>query len=295
MVLSQIIQVIQAKKKNKKKMQKIYISHWSKGEEEKPEGYRELVTTLIEAFIKTFKKKNEQEIILLTDSETVNRLTEYTIENCTVLESLDRFNSYESYQWPLVKVKVISEILEPEVLHIDYDFMIDYDINHLIDYLRTENIDALYQFWESLADGAKYYTNFLKGSTEYKEKVSKVSDKFAYNAGITYLSPSAKNKLQEIVNQHTRYEYFGDYVAFEQLVIPTELKLSNLKVQVLSNIFRNIPQTTNMYTFENPEIKYMVSKLNKSGIFISYINFFHLYGHIKTEPWVPEFLQIISI
>jgi hypothetical protein len=275
-------------------MEKIYISHWSKGEQGRAFEVTTDIVELIETFVRVFKKKNTQEIVFITDTEMSNKLNQYISENVTVVNSLDSFNDYEACQWPVVKTKLISEIEDLEVLHFDYDFFIDYDIDILINYLRDNNIDALYQFFESLSDSAKYYSTFIKNNPEFKTKLSQVKDKFGYNAGISYFSENAKMLLPSIIEQYSNQNYFGDCLSFEQMVIPTELKLNGLKVEALTNIFRNIERPENTYSFSELEIGGEFSKFNKKGIFISNINVFHLFGHIKNEPWVNGFLDILK-
>jgi hypothetical protein len=223
-----------------------------------------------------------------------NKLNQYISENVTVVNSLDSFNDYEACQWPVVKTKIISEIEDLEVLHFDYDFFIDYDIEILVNYLRDNNIDALYQFFESLSDSAKYYVTFIKNNPEFKTKLAQVKDKFGYNAGISFFSKDAKMVLPSIIEQYSNQDYFSDCLSFEQMVIPTELKLNGLKVEVLTNVFRNIEKAENTYSFSELGVSEEFSKFKKRGIFINKINVFHLFGHIKNEPWVSSFLDILK-
>jgi len=272
-------------------MDRIYISHWSGGIKQRNYDVEKIFILMLESFIKTIKKNNRVQIKFITDTITYQKLNNYILDNLDCEIKMDEFYNYLPYQWPLVKLITISKIEDDEVLHLDYDFFYNNKIDELYKIIKSKSIDVLYQNFEGLSFN-NYYTKYIKKNTEIKSLLKGVKDKFAYNAGITYLSPRAKNEFKRIVSSLNIGSNFGNYTALEQLEVPLQLKLSGLNVDVLSNLVNELPQISDKLDYkqvENMPLNDWIA-LNGCGAFIDRIGVYHLLGDCKNKIWTESFL-----
>jgi hypothetical protein len=278
-------------------MNKLYISCWSKGAERYSKD-DPLKIKLLDTFLTVAKKHNPTwEICFITDNETVENLPESISNNVTITSVLDKYNGYESFKWPLVKLLTIAnDIPDSEVLHLDFDLVWAYDYSKVIELVKTLNVDCLFQSYEMLDLTHNYYIDFLKKYPYSQEIMVKPLNKVAYVAGIMYFNTKAKTMLKQFLSEFDgkNYESFGEYCAFEQMLLPNYLIGGGCNLEVCSNLLAKLPINKKSIDLKNCGIFFTDESFHErcsQGTFLRSIGFYHFLGAAKTKLGFLEYLD----
>lgn len=273
---------------------KLYISHWDGSEVRGLEP-----SFLIPHFVKTLKVKNpDVEIVFISSQSFFNTLDLHTQGELTLMDIGDKFDHFEIKDWALVKLLMMCEIPDKYFIHLDYDIVWNYPVKEVVSYVHKNKIDLLYQRFEQLLLPHNYYFDFVNKYDYMKKMLSQVKDRFAYNAGITFVGVKAKKDFIRHVNNYKLFELStgAEECAFEQLYIPTIMKLEGYHIDTLLNISKYLKKESPLSYLSDRnvmdfgEYKYM----NATGIFISSIGFFHFMGEIKKKENIKQIIEHIS-
>jgi hypothetical protein len=279
-------------------MNRVYISCWSKGRE-KYSKESSIKIKLLDTFITVAKKHNPTlEICFIADKETIEFLPEFISKRVTLNSVLDKYNHYKNFKWPLVKLLTIANEIpdDEEVLHLDFDLVWAYDYSKVIELLKTLNIDCLFQNYEMLDLPHNYYIDFLKKYPYSQEIMAKPLNKVAYVAGILYFNTKAKSKLKEFLNKFNGedYEKFGEYCAYEQMLLPNYLIGEECNLEVCSNLLAKLPANKKSIEFKNDNTFFsdeLFDILCRKGVFLKSIGLYHFLGTIKDYSGFLEYLD----
>lgn len=277
---------------------KVHISNWSNGT--RNVNREEIQRMFMTFFVNSIKEYNpDLEIVYLCDTVAYNELTPDIVKDkVTAKIVLDQFNDFPAYQWPMVKLKTIAGIEEPDVFHLDFDIIWKYDLTNIFNLIENEKIDCLFQCYELLDAGHNYYINFLRQYPYLQDIMAKVNNKLAYNAGISYYSQRAKQRLNELLTTHYEEDFIFDYCAgFEQVLVPNLLLTEGYNVNVLANLLSKLPlRNINMVISDdeyNMENKLHFKGFCKCGAFMNNIGFYHFLGDCKESDRIADFATLI--
>ena len=276
---------------------KIHISNWSNGT--RNVDREEMQRMFMTFFVNSVKEYNpDLEIIYLCDTVAYNELTPDVVkDNVASKIVLDEFNSFPPEQWPIVKLKTIASVEEAEVFHLDFDIIWKYDLTNIFNLIENEKLDCLFQCYELLDAGHNYYINFLRQYPYVQDIMAVVDKKIAYNAGVSYYSQSAKQRLNELLTTHYEEDFtFENCAGFEQVLVPNLLLKEGYKVDVLANMPPKLPLIDKKIIM--PDEFTIANKLHYKGFcmcgaFLNNIGFYHFLGDCKESDKIQEFATFI--
>lgn len=277
-------------------MRKIYISYWSKGNLSSKHD-ESLNLKLLENFVNCVKKyTSDIEIHLVTDSYTIGVLTDDIIEKITIHNTLDVYNDYEPWEWAIIKLLVISSITDEFIYHFDFDIVIKYDLNKMLEYFENSKYDVLYQKYEPLT--ISEYRKFFKKRPEYKNIYDNISNKVAYNAGITFIrnkNSEIPNIIKKYVTEFKKTDEWLELLSLEQILIPCELINNGYNVNCLVNLSVKMDKImdTNKFIGDDKFTSQMYIDTCKTGVFMENIGFYHFIGNMKSNYDVMKIIKEI--
>lgn len=253
-------------------MRKVYISNWNHGDYNENENVSR--SFLLNRFVREFKFFNSDiQLVFVGNSSSISFLED--VSNIEIIELPDD-HTHDPSQWPLVKVNTIINHSSGSILHLDYDFFMRYDLNHLFDWLESNNCDVLYQTEEFLT--RPLYKKILKEKPHYKELFSDLTHKVAYNAGITYFSENACNFLRNLeIPNDLLDDDFACGLFWEQVFIPSKLIQNNFVIHTLNHILDDLPESESQYQNLN-DTNSLVAYNQKIGLFLPKIGTYHFCG-----------------
>lgn len=269
----------------------LYFSHWNKGEEVVPEQ----TLFFIQNFINCLKTHSANtNLVFLTDDQTIAAMPVGSLDGVEVRSVMNLFDALPEHKWPLAKMKAINLIEDDEVLHIDYDVVINRDVQDIIDVIRASGNDAVYQKIENLS--LEYYSDYLKNVDGAKAIFRGVAGRrCAFNAGLVYYkSQEVKNKVAELLDFESDNVF--RYYVLEQLLAPTMLRREGYSVGVLSEMVHKFKvQDVVEFPYYGNVLEENYKNLCKSGVFLPNIGFFHFLSKDLKEGANDSVIQVSNL
>ena len=261
---------------------KLFYTFWSKGHS--PHDTNRVFMDLFDRSVRSVALTNPGgEIVVRTDAAGAEQLTPFIHTHADVQEVLGVYDTYDTKQWALVKVKALLDILEEEpehMLHIDHDIVWGYDLDAVKLALDEQKLQLAYQFPEPRT--WRGYINFEQHMPELARQYLNHNAR-PHNAGVVFWRKALLPHLRCIAEAYERGQDCSipyGHLGLEQLMIP-EIMARKYTIGSMFGLRKHLmalPVPCGADTLPQQPT------MGETGGYIPELGLYHFLGGIKNEP-----------